>query len=92
MPKLLEVKPLNECTLYCRYSDSTEGNLNIGNLLSKETFSKLRNTELFNKVGVDPLTNDILWDCGISLCHNAAYRQITLTNLMKRLSIDVTKI
>ena len=92
MPQLLEVKPLEKYNLFCRYSDSTEGKISISNLLSKNDFYKLKDIAFFQKVGIDPFTNDISWGEGISLCRNAVYKLITLINLMKKMSIDIDKL
>ncbi|MBU0560355.1 MAG: DUF2442 domain-containing protein [Bacteroidetes bacterium] len=86
------VKPLEHYKLYIKYSDGLSGEINLEHLKNKPEFAKLVEEDFFNKVRIDGITKDLLWDDGISLCKNALYKQLELKNLLRRLSIDESKI
>jgi hypothetical protein len=89
MANLIEVKPLKDFKLYLKYSDGTEGEISTSNLRNKKEFESLNDYEVFSQVFVDEKTNDISWKNGLSICKNAAYRQVELKSLMKSFKIDI---
>ena len=92
MPKLVQIKPLKDYKLYCKYSDSTQGEISINHLLQKKGYKQLENTHFFKEAMIDPATNDICWGKDLRLCRNAIYKQISLINMMKRFHINIDKI
>lgn len=91
MPKLLVVKAKNKFCLYLKYSDGMEGSINLNKLVERIGYKALCNPHIFNEVSIDPDTNDVCWEGGITICKDAIYRQLELKRLMKNLHIDIEK-
>ena len=91
MPKLTLVKAKKNFRLYLKYSDGKDGIIDLNRLKDRIGFKSLCNPHLFETVFIDPDTNDICWEGGITICKDAVYRQLELKQLMKNLHIDIDK-
>jgi len=92
MAKILEVKPLDNFTIYVKYSNGVEGTLNLSRLIKKKEYESLTDPEVFNSVKVDPGSKDIIWDGGMSICKTAVYNMLKLREEMKNIKLDLDKI
>ena len=92
MPKLIEISPKKNMHVFLKYSDGTEGEINLLHLKENNEYKILSDNTEFQKVGIDPNSNDLMWECGISICRDASYKLLKLRNQMKNLRIDLNKI
>jgi len=91
MPKLLSVKAEKDFSLYLKYSDGMEGSIKLNKLVERIGYKTLCNPCVFEEVYINPDTNDVSWEGGITICKDAIYRQLELKRLMKNLHIDIDK-
>ena len=70
------VRPLAGFRIYLVFSDGTEGEIDLTNLLGKPVFGKLKDRNLFEKVHVGD-HREIRWDEEIELCADSLYLQLT---------------
>ncbi len=74
--KPLQIKALNNYTIWLKYDDDTEGRVNLDYLVKKPIFSKWKELDFFNKVHINKETNAIAWDENIELCPDSLYLKI----------------
>jgi len=76
MYKITDVKILSNYNIWLRYSDGTEGTVNLSHLVGKGVFSLWNNYEEFKKVSIGS-SGEILWGKEVDLCTDSLYLQIT---------------
>lgn len=76
MPKLIEVKPLENYRIWVKYSDGVEGVVDLSDLVGKGVFAAWNDYREFQKVHVGP-SGEIAWSEEIDLCPDAIYLKIT---------------
>ncbi len=76
MPRPLEVKALDNYRLWLRYSDGTEGIVDLSDLVGKGVFALWNDQAEFQKVHIGP-SGEIAWSEEIELCPDALYLKIT---------------
>ncbi|MDQ7054219.1 MAG: DUF2442 domain-containing protein [candidate division KSB1 bacterium] len=54
MPKLIEVKPLENYRIWVKYSDGVEGVVNLSELVGKGVFAAWKDYREFQKVHIGP--------------------------------------
>lgn len=91
MANLIEVHPLEGFKLSLKYDDGLEGEFSCADLMKKEEFAPLSDIDLFNKVSIDKLSNDVCWGNKLFLCKNALHKTVELQRLMKVFKIDLEK-
>jgi len=74
--KPVHVKVSENYTLWLKYSDGTEGHVDLSYLLEKPVFSNWKNAFFFNKVHINLETYAIAWDENIELCPDSLYLKI----------------
>jgi hypothetical protein len=74
-PKLLEVKPLENYTLWLKYDDETEGCISFNDLLGKGVFAIWENEIPFEKVYINQ-QKAIAWNDEIDICSDSMYLKI----------------
>ena len=75
-PKPIQVKALKKYVIWLKYSDNTEGQLDLSHLAGKPAFSEWNNSELFLKVYIDIDTLAIAWNSDIELCPDSLYLKL----------------
>src|SRR5437879_13201818 len=72
-------------TLRIRFDDNTEPTIDFRPILAGELYGPLRDLELFNRVGIDPETNTLVWPNGADFdpatlhdwpAHEQAFREL----------------
>jgi len=76
MYKITDVKILSNYKIWIKYSDGTEGTVNLSHLVGKGVFSLWNNYEEFKKVSIGS-SGELLWGKQIDLCPDSLYLQIT---------------
>jgi len=77
----MEIKPTNvkaitPYTIWVRFSDNTEGSIDLSHLATKPVFKKWTNPAFFSNVYIDSETDAIAWDSEIELCPDSLYMKI----------------
>ncbi len=88
MAKIIEVKPSEDFRIYVKYSDGLDGFIDMKKMLKHEDYKALNDPEEFLKVGIDPKTKDIKWECGATMCKTAAYGMLKLKSEMRALGLN----
>lgn len=76
MYKIIDVKVLSNYNIWLKYSDGTEGIVNLSYLVGKGVFSFWNNYEDFQKVSIGS-SGELAWGTEVDLCPDALYLQIT---------------
>ncbi|MDP4268252.1 MAG: DUF2442 domain-containing protein [Bacteroidota bacterium] len=74
--KPIDVKAFGKYIIWVKYSDNTQGNIDLSYLADKPVFSNWVNEDFFNGVYIDKETNSIAWDQNIELCPNSLYLKL----------------
>lgn len=76
MPHPIDVKPLENYRLWVRYSDGSEGVVDLSDLVGKGIFALWNDYREFQRVTIGP-GGEIAWGDQIDLCPDAIYLKIT---------------
>ena len=63
--------------LWIRFTDGTEGEVDLSPLVGKGVFAAWKDPEFFELVSVDPFTGTVSWPGDIDLAPDALYRDVT---------------
>ena len=74
--KPLQVKAIGQHSIWLKYADNTEGQVDLSHLANKPIFKDWENADFFNKVHVNTETFAIAWDENIELCPDNLYLKI----------------
>lgn len=77
MHKIIAVKPLPGYRVWIRFSDDSEGEVDLADLVGKGVFSIWNNPETFKKVSIDPEMHTLVWPGGIDICPDSLYEDLT---------------
>jgi hypothetical protein len=73
-----EAKYLRDYTLWLRFNDGAEGEVDLGTELDGEVFEPLKNIELFRRFKVDPDLQTIVWENGADLAPEFLYEHLKI--------------
>lgn len=76
MYKITDIKVLSNYNIWLKYSDGTEGTVNLSHLVGKGVFSLWNNYEEFRKVSIGS-SGELIWGEEVDLCPDSLYLQIT---------------
>lgn len=76
MYKITDIKVLPNYSIWLKYSDGTEGTVNLFHLVGKGVFSLWNNYEEFKKVSIGT-SGELIWGEEVDLCPDSLYLQIT---------------
>lgn len=76
-----EAKYLREYTIWVRFNDGTEGEVDLSGELEGEVFGPLRDTQLFQSFKVDPLLQTIVWENGADLAPEFLYENTKIPQI-----------
>ena len=76
MPRLIDVKPLENYRIWVKYSDGIEGVVDLSELVGKGVFAVWKDYREFQKVHIGP-GGEIAWSEEIDLCPDAIYLRVT---------------
>ena len=75
-PKVLEVKPLPDHSIWIKYSDGKEGIIDLNHLAGKGVFKVWDENDFFKQVHIDSFSNAVAWDEELELCPDALYLKL----------------
>ena len=61
---VLEAEYLHDFVIWLRFSDGSNGEIDLEEELNGEVFSSLKDVEEFKRFRVDPELNTVVWDNG----------------------------
>ena len=64
MPRIVEAKYVADFTVWLRFSDGAEGEVDLSRELSSEVFQPLRNVDFFRGVQLHPELRTLVWPNG----------------------------
>ncbi len=76
MPRLIEVKPLENYRIWVKYSDGVEGVVDLSEFVGKGVFAVWEDYREFQKAHIGP-SGEIAWGEDIDLCPDAIYLKVT---------------
>jgi hypothetical protein len=76
LSKPLQVKAVNHYSIWVKFEDNTEGEVDLSHLIDKPVFKNWMKPGFFDRVYIDPETDAIAWDENIELCPNNMYLKI----------------
>jgi hypothetical protein len=76
MVKLLEARVVSGFTVWLRFSDGTEGSLDLSDELHGPVFEPLRDPRCFAEMRVDPELNTVVWPSGADFAPEFLYERV----------------
>lgn len=89
MAEIKEVKALDNRKIYLEYTDGLNGELDLTKVSKKSEHNIPLSPEEFNQVKIDPVSGDVCWKNGASICKDASYKILDLMRLAKSLKLDL---
>ena len=71
-----EAKYLYDYTIWLRFNDGVEGEIDLKNELEGEVFGPLRDPDLFQQFSVDPEMETVVWPNGADLAPEFLYENM----------------
>lgn len=76
IPKIVEARYEREYTLFIRFSDGTEGEVDLRQELYGDVFESLKDVSVFRAFGVHPEFHTICWPNGADFAPEFLYEKI----------------
>jgi hypothetical protein len=76
MADVIEVRYIRDYTLWLKFEDGTEGEVDISRSFRGPVFEPLRNLEYFRQVRVDPELGTIVWPNGADVAPETLYERV----------------
>jgi hypothetical protein len=73
-----EAKYLHDYTVWIRFNDGAEGEIDLGPELEGEVFGPLKDKELFKRFRVDPELETLVWENGADFAPEFLYESMTV--------------
>ena len=74
--KPIHVKAVSKYTIWLKFNDGTEGEIDLTHLIEKPVFQYWIKPDFFDKVYIDAETDAIAWNENIELCPDNMYLKI----------------
>lgn len=76
LKKIVDAKPLDGFAIWLRYSDGTEGRVDLSDLAGRGVCEGWLDRKEFESVEVDS-SGSLVWPAGVDLCPEALYLRLT---------------
>lgn len=76
MKRIVEAVARRDYRLWLRYSDGTEGEVDLSDLAGRGVFASWKNRHAFEGVRVDG-SGAVVWEGGLDLCPDSLYMRLT---------------
>ena len=76
MIRVTEAKLVKDFTLYLRFNDGTEGNVDLAGELEGSIFEPLKNPEYFSRVQLHPDLHTVVWPNGADFAPEFLYERL----------------
>ena len=78
IPRVVEARYVREFTLCIRFSDGTEGEVDLSDELHGELFEPLRDPSLFKEFEIHPDLHTLCWPNGADLAPEFLYEKVRI--------------
>lgn len=78
-PRITDVKYLQDYKIFIRFSDGTEGEINLKSELSGDVFEPLKDISVFKKMSIHPELHTIVWPNGADFAPEFLYDLVRIT-------------
>lgn len=78
IPRLIEAKHVHAFTLHLRFSDGTEGEVDLEQELDGEVFKPLKNPAYFQRFTVHPELHTVTWPNGADFAPEFLYDKVQI--------------
>lgn len=78
IPKIVEVRHEREYTVFIRFEDGTEGEVNLRDELYGEIFEPLKDLQVFRQVAVHPDFHTLCWPNGADFAPEFLYDRVQI--------------
>jgi hypothetical protein len=76
MLHIVQVRHVSEHTLWVRFNDGTEGEVDLAEELWGEVFEPLRDVDLFKQVAIDPTFETVTWPNGADMAPEFLFQRL----------------
>ncbi len=76
MYKINKLKVLSDYKIWLKYSDGTEGIIDLSDLVGRGVFSEWSNYDRFTDVKIGS-SGELIWQCDLDLCADSLYMKLT---------------
>ena len=77
IPRLVDMKYISEYTVWLKFEDGSEGEIDLEDELWGEVFEPLRKRAYFKTVRLDKELNTICWENGADFAPESLYSKLT---------------
>ena len=81
MADVIEVRYIRDYTLWIRFDDGTEGEVDISRSFKGSVFEPLRNIQYFKQVTISPDLGTIVWPNGADVAPETLYERVQVSGL-----------
>ncbi|MBN1942778.1 MAG: DUF2442 domain-containing protein [Phycisphaerae bacterium] len=78
IPKLVEARYTHDYTVYLRFSDGTEGDVDLSRELHGDVFEPLRDIVLFREFSIHPEFHTLCWSNGADFAPEFLYEKVQI--------------
>jgi hypothetical protein len=78
IPRLVEARYAYEFTIHLRFSDGTEGDVDLSRELHGEVFEPLKDIAVFKSFTIHPEFHTLCWPNGADLAPEFLYEQVQI--------------
>jgi hypothetical protein len=79
MPDVIEVRYVRDYTVWIKFDDGTQGDVDISRSFKGPVFEPLRDREYFKQVRVNPDLGTIVWPNGADVAPETLYERVQVT-------------
>ncbi len=79
IPKVIEAKCVRDFVLQLRFSDGTEGHVDLSDKLGGGVFAPLGDPAYFRKASVHPELHTVVWPNGADFAPEFLYERVQIT-------------
>jgi len=78
IPKVIEAQYLHDYTIYVRFRDGTEGDIDLSQELYGEVFEPLKNPATFKRFTIHPEFHTLCWPNGADFAPEFLYEKLQI--------------
>ena len=78
IPKVIEAQYAHDYTIYVRFSDGTEGDIDLSQELYGEVFEPLKNPANFKRFTIHPEFHTLCWPNGADFAPEFLYEKVQI--------------
>jgi len=78
IPRVAEARYVQDCTIHLRFTDGTEGDVDLRDELYGEIFEPLKDRAFFQQFSVHPEFHTLTWPNGADIAPEFLYEKVQL--------------